>query len=170
MPEPFLPYPDVVYKTSFLAGLIEFHAEGRHTVWNYDAIAANFEKFVQSFRDYETKPTAGHVPDSTYWLIVDGEFAGRITVRHRLNDGLWKLGGHIGYEIRPSFRRHGLGKLIARLGLEKARLLGLRQVLITCDDDNIASTKIIETLGGVLEDKIHVEGHPALIRRYWVTL
>jgi len=44
-------------------------------------------------------------------------------------------------------------------------------VLITCDDDNIASRKIIEKNGGVLENTIPGE-HPngAMKRRYWVTL
>lgn len=166
----FLARPDCRYQDSFLAGLREFHAEGLHLEWNYDAIAAYFENFVRSLRDRETKPPPGQVADSYYWLIVDDQFAGRVSVRHTLTESLRRFGGHIGYEIRPSFRRQGYGKWIGRLGIEKARALGLRRVLITCDDDNIASARIIESLGGVLEDKIENEGRPALTRRYWVDL
>lgn len=170
MSAPFLAQPDILYRDSFLAGLQEFHAEGMHLEWNDEALAGHFENFVQSLRNRDRIYTPEQVPDSTYWLIVGGEFAGRVSVRHTLNDNLKRFGGHIGYEIRPSFRRRGYGRLIGQLGIEKARGLGLQRVLITCDDDNIASAKIIESLGGVLQDKIQNEGRPALTRRYWVDL
>ena len=57
-----------------------------------------------------------------------------------------------------------------QLGLEKAREIGLEKVLITCDDNNIGSIKIIETCGGVLENKIVTADSPIPKRRYWVTL
>ncbi|MBE1602632.1 putative acetyltransferase [Streptomyces stelliscabiei] len=42
------------------------------------------------------------------------------------------------------------------------------RVLITCDDDNVASARTIERNGGVLEDvRTTDEG---IKRRYWITL
>ena len=37
--------------------------------------------------------------------------------------------------------------------LPVARSLGIDQVLLTCDEDNIASCKVIEANGGALADK-----------------
>jgi predicted acetyltransferase len=170
MPEPFLTRPDAAYKDSFLAGLREFRAEGSHLDWDYDSIAAYFDAYVQSLYECETDPADDWVPETYFWLIVDGEYAGRVSIRHYLNDYLRKHGGNMGYEIRPLFQRRGYGSLIGRLGAVKARELGLQRILVTCDDDNIASAKIIDSLGGILEDKIWVEGHPKLTRRYWVEL
>lgn len=49
----------------------------------------------------------------------------------------------------------GYGTLLLKLGLEKAKELGLKdKVLIICDDDNIGSYKIIEKNGGILENKV----------------
>ena len=170
MAEPFLTRPDIAYKDSFLAGLREFRLAGSHLDWNYDGIATHFDTYVQSLHERETHPADDWVPESYFWLIADGEYMGRVSIRHYLNDYLRKHGGNMGYEIRPFFQRRGYGKLIGRLGAEKAREFGLQRILVTCDDDNIASARIIESLGGVLEDKIWVEGHPALTRRYWVDL
>jgi predicted acetyltransferase len=47
--------------------------------------------------------------------------------------------------------------------LPKARELGLDRVLITCDEDNGPSQRVIEANGGELE--FRGDG----IRRYWVT-
>lgn len=170
MHTPFLTYPDAAYRDSFLAALREFHAEGLHREWNEAAITSHFENFVESLRKRETTFAPGLVPESYYWLIVNGVFVGRVSVRHTLNASLRVFGGHIGYEIRPSFRRQGYGRLIAQLGLEKARALGLRRVLITCDDTNTASARIIESVGGVLQDTIRVKGRTVPTRRYWVAL
>ena len=43
-------------------------------------------------------------------------------------------------------------------------------ILITCDDDNIGSYRIIESNGGILENKIENEaaGEKFLTRRYWI--
>jgi predicted acetyltransferase len=39
-------------------------------------------------------------------------------------------------------------------------------VLVTCDDDNVASARVIEHCGGALEDVVEVRGSVAK-RRYW---
>ena len=53
--------------------------------------------------------------------------------------------------------------------LEIARdRLGIDPVLITCDDDNIGSIKVIERNGGVLENIVTGPDVPRPKRRYWI--
>ena len=54
-----------------------------------------------------------------------------------------------------------------RQSLEYIQGLGVTEVLITCDDDNLGSIKVIESQGGILENKVEFEG--TLKRRYWIT-
>mgnify|MGYP000958550425 CR=1 FL=1 len=55
------------------------------------------------------------------------------------------------------------------LALEKAKGMHISPVLITCNDDNIASARVIEKNGFVLKDKIlvSIDGKDYLTRRYW---
>ena len=80
------------------------------------------------------------------------------------------MGGHIGYEIRPSRRKQEYGKLILKYGLEQAKAFALERVLLTCDEDNLGSRKIIESQGGKLEYIIEVERWPVPVCRYWISL
>ena len=59
--------------------------------------------------------------------------------------------------IRPSKRNQGYGKKILQLALLKAKALGINKVLITCDETNIASKKIIEASDGVFENSIEIQ-------------
>ncbi len=165
--EPFLTRPDVRYRDSYIAAVREFHAEGTKPPWNYEMLERNFDEFVALRLSYASDPPPGYVPQTDYWLIAEGVYAGQIHLRHHLNATLRRYGGHIGYEIRPGMRRKGYGTLQCALGLQKAWDMGLERVLITCDDDNIGSIKIIEANGGVLENKMD-NGRRVLTRRYWV--
>lgn len=91
-----------------------------------------------------------HVPQTTYWLYIDGLPVGYGKIRHYLNDNLKNHGGHIGYVIRPSCRGKGYGKLKLKQMLKEANDLGIQDVLLTCNEGNIASRKIIESYNGVL--------------------
>ena len=94
----------------------------------------------------------GYVPTTELWW-VDGEVLGRIAIRHRLTPGLLEVGGHIGYDVRPSARRRGHATEMLRQALLIAGLMGIRRALITCDVGNIGSRTVIERNGGVLEDE-----------------
>lgn len=96
--------------------------------------------------------TADMVPATMYWLYINGVPVGYGKLRHRLNDHLRKIGGHIGYVIRPSERGKGYGKLILKEILAKAKGLGLERVLMTCMQVNAASRKVIEANDGVLSN------------------
>jgi predicted acetyltransferase len=99
---------------------------------------------------------------------VDGEVVGRVSVRHELTPSLLEVGGHVGYAVGPRFRRRGHATEILRQSLARLRDLGVELVLVTCDDDNTGSARVIEACGGVLEDVRTVEGHLPK-RRYWIT-
>jgi predicted acetyltransferase len=166
----FLTRPSITYKETFLAALKEFQQEGRNPGWDYALTAAHFERFVQDLCSRRDYPPPGKVPESIFWLIDDTTLIGRLSLRHHLTPHLLQFGGHIGYEIRPLSRRKGYGKAILRLGLDEARKIGIRRALITCDDTNMASAKIIESNGGVLENMVLLAGHDVPTRRYWVAI
>jgi predicted acetyltransferase len=102
------------------------------------------------------------VPCSYRWIVDDGRVVGTIALRHELNDVLLQIAGHIGYAVEPGSRRRGVAGAALRQALELAARRGLDAVLLTCDVDNLASARTIESAGGVLEDAR--EGK----RRYWV--
>jgi predicted acetyltransferase len=98
---------------------------------------------------------------------VDGQLVGRASIRFELNDFLAFRGGHIGYDVILAFRRRGYATAILRQSLVIARSEGVTAALITCDDSNVASSKVIESCGGVLE-KITLDEDGVAFRRYWI--
>jgi len=133
----------------------------------------DFEGFVKKFNDYTKGKNLpeGWVPASHFWLVnKDNLIIGSSGFLHKLTPYFRKYRGHIGYFIRPSQRQKGYGKLILALTLEKAKQFGLQRVLVNCYEDNIASKKIIEANGGVLEDIIMDENRKVPKRRYWIEL
>lgn len=111
----------------------------------------------------------GRVPGDHLVSIADGGIAGMLSVRHTLNDQLEQCGGHIGYAVRPACRRRGYATALLRHGLRVARHAGVPDaVLITCRDDNTASTAVIETCGGRLDDLVVNPATGRRTRRYWI--
>ena len=164
---------------SFLTAMAEFQAEGRggpgddsntgQAIRKYAsrwADPAEFARYVQQLegeaRDQSPR-RGGRVPQTTLWWVSGDEYLGRISIRHRLTAHLREIGGHIGYDIRPSARQHGHATAMLAAALPVARSLGIDPALLTCDDDNIASRKVIEANGGTLEDHRHGKA------RYWVS-
>jgi predicted acetyltransferase len=144
--------PSVEYKNSFIKAVKEYQAENLFNYQHLDIkdLEDNFEKYVEDVKN-EAKGIglpAGYVPHTVYWLVDDQGYIGRLDIRHQLNEFLDKFGGHIGYDIRPTRRLQGMGKLILKLAIEKARELGIKEAVITCDVDNMGSRRIIEANGG----------------------
>jgi predicted acetyltransferase len=171
--------PSAHYKDSFIEAVREFRNDDDYTHRNkwYRSLSipeleADFDAFVElelSHARGENIPE-GYVPYTNYWLVEGGEYIGQATLRHQLNEHLLKIGGHIGYDIRPSKRRLGYGNTILELALVKAKERGIDRALVTSDVRNTASQKIIEKNGGVFEGQsFNPEmGHDVL--RYWIDI
>ncbi|HJT04064.1 MAG TPA: GNAT family N-acetyltransferase [Pseudonocardiaceae bacterium] len=71
---------------------------------------------------------------------------GRTSIRPSLNDWLLAYGGYIGYVVLPEFRRRGLATEILRQSAIVARALGVGRILLTCDEHNIGSIRVIEPM------------------------
>ena len=111
------------------------------------------------------------VPASTFFAVRqnDGRVVGVINVRHELNAFLRSYGGHIGYGVRPSERRKGYAGEMLRQALEYCRTLGLQEVMLSCDKDNLASAATIRSNGGELEKEfVHTDGK--IVQVYWIRI
>lgn len=119
-----------------------------------------------SFESEDTCPK-DLVCATTYFLVDKNErVLGAINIRYTLNDYLLKYGGHIGYGVRPCERKKGYAKTMLKLGLKKAKELGIKNVLVTCDKNNVGSAKTIMANGGVLENEVKEDER--ITQRYWI--
>lgn len=113
----------------------------------------------------------GYVPSDSFLAVRknDNKLIGIIELRHRINTPILSTwGGNIGFSVRPSERGKGYAKEMLRQLLILCSELGIKRVLVTCNQENIASEKTIVANGGVLDHTICVDGKN--IKRYWISL
>ena len=122
---------------------------------------------LSSIKRGENVP-ADWVPSTLLVAEVDGQIVGRVSIRHELNQYLERTSGHIGVGVRPAARGLGYATTIFVQSLDITRELGLKKVLVTCDETNIASGKVIERNGGILENIIN-DADGKKVKRYWIT-
>lgn len=167
MPSFASPHPR--YQRSFLASVTELRAAGEDERWTGLTVfgeethtveeltdPAGFAAFAQRLHDLalpETPRPESKVAETKLWWVEGDEYLGGLSVRHELTDYLRELGGHIGYVVRPSARRRGNATAMLKAALPIARDLGIDPALVTCDDTNSASRRVIEATGGVFEDQ-----------------
>ena len=175
---PFLSLPTVEVAESFRAAMAEFvHGGPRRPrrrlhdrvevrtfgpSWDDPAAFAEYVRVLHAQAEEDALRPAGLVPCTTWWWVEGRDYLGRIALRHRLNERLLELGGHIGYDVRPSARRRGHATAMLAAVLPYAAAMGIDPALLTCDVDNDASRRVIERAGGELEDERQGK------LRYWV--
>ncbi|WP_049235744.1 GNAT family N-acetyltransferase [Moraxella canis] len=142
----------------------------------HGASLALFDRY-EDWLDFAHAPAGTPAPNEAFFKVADATFLGVdelgrvlgiINVRYELNNFLKAQGGHIGYSTHPDHWGQGIASQMLKLALTHCQEKGLTQVLITCDDTNLASAKVIENQGGILADKLSV--NDKITRRYWMTL
>ncbi|MTI47939.1 GNAT family N-acetyltransferase [Sporosalibacterium faouarense] len=130
----------------------------------YDIEFKDFSNFLQD--NIEMSKGIGlkseYVSQTMFWLMVNNKPVGIGKLRHYLNEHLREHGGHIGYCIRPSERGKGYGNIILKELLKESKKKGITEVLLTCNEDNVPSRKVIEYSKGILEEVN--EG----VCKYWI--
>ena len=165
--------PDLSYADEIIKYKEESLAEspiinGSAGLDRFSSIEIWFEELKK--RSCEDTVPKGLVPSSTYLGVreKDNYIVGMIDIRHYLNEYLTQVGGHIGYGVRKTERNKGYAKQMLKLALEKCKELKIKKVLITCDEDNIASEKVILSANAKLEDIRNIDGENK--KRFWIDL
>lgn len=144
------------------------------TDWRREGLAAYRWIFVRAWSDFdwyvalcEQARTAGCPPELTvpldvHWAFADETLVGELYVFLEPMNGE----NHIGYKVRPSYRRRGIASALLRYGLDFLRERGVSAARLTCGEANVASAAVIERAGGTrLTDRHGVGG---ILRRYVV--
>jgi predicted acetyltransferase len=129
-----------------------------------------FESYLKVLSDMKHDALPGFVNSTALFGFVSEEIVGKVNFRHSLNEKLMKVGGHIGYGVVSEHRGKGYAREMLKQTLAIALQHGLKRVLITCDEDNVASAKVIEKNGGVFENYYDPMDGTSKKKRYWITL
>ena len=168
--------PEEKYWLSFLDGVEEFKMYPTPYDTNGIKCGLKFTNFQDFMINIENDRLGvglkeGYVRQSRLWLINDDKFVGAFDIRHSLTDELKKLGGNIACYIIPSARRKGFASSGLKLCCKYAKeVLGLDEVLVTCNALNIASyktiLKVMHKFGGREDTPIILNDREE--RRVWI--
>ncbi len=89
------------------------------------------------------------LPFYYYDIFLKDRFIGRISMRIGRDFNSY-YNGNIGYEIEENFRGNNFAFKACKLVLLIAKAHGMKEIILTCDENNIPSYKTIEKLGGEL--------------------
>ena len=130
----------------------------------------DIDEFLAHLDTQENDPPRLMVPGTMFFLVEGEEILGVCEIRHFLNSGLLKYGGHMGYGVAPKHRGNGYAAEMVKMAMPFMKQVGIDRCLITCVQENIASAKTIENVGGVLENEVEIirNGLPKIGQRYWI--
>lgn len=162
------------YERAFLAMLDDFDRNDPHNTEFYAPAKQNFTAYVDTLRDEEQGRNLREnwVPCTTRWLLTDAaEVVGVTRLRHSIDTAfLAEHGGHMGYDVSPSFRGPGYGHLGLQTAMSEASGLRIDRVLLYTSEGNRASRAVIERAGGVLERIAHSSFWNEQLCTYWVAV
>jgi predicted acetyltransferase len=171
----FLVKPDLMYYEKYNDMMKEWVDSGTQIApWFLDKPFDTIEGFadlVQKLDELENANQDKQFSSTTSYFVIDGEdrLIGAASLRHYLTVKGLRTWGHCGYGVRPSERNRGYGTEILKLLLAEARGRRIYKVLVSAHRSNVASCKVIENCGGILEDTVtDPDDVNEQINRYWI--
>ena len=167
-------FPTLAYKEKAIAYINEFHEYGSQIngtggLDRYlgESTYEDWLKRIAADLDIANLPES-KIPALTYFFVreEDDAIVGMINIRLALNDFLRNEGGHIGYCVRPKERRKHYATDMLSCALKVCDRIGIKEVLVSCDKDNIASAAVIRRCGGVLKHELFSEKYGTTLQMY----
>lgn len=132
--------------------------------------AKNIEQWKKGIKKLEIKPAKNQVKTQQFLIIDKSAYlVGVIDFKYYLLPYQEINGGHVSYSIRKSER----GKGYAREALENIKIFArkhtdLKEIILTCDEKNILSKKVILSCGGVYQKQVII--NKRIIEHYIINL
>lgn len=171
--------PNIQYKEKVQEYIQEFIDAGTETINGSGGLDSHLVKDgyeawlgeVERKADV-TRKKPGEISASTFFYVRedDDRILGMVNIRYGLNEFLFNEGGHIGYSIRPGEQGKGYATQMLEQALLFCQFIGLDQVLVICEKNNVASARVIQKCGGVMENEIYSEHYDEVLQRYWITI
>ena len=157
---------------------MEFNLENNK--YPFEGVSNLKQVLEQSFEDfYNNLEENKHIDEiypayanQTTYVLVDesNHIYGLANIRHELKGKLFEIGGNVGYAIRPTERRKGYATVLLDLLLDKFRELNIKQALVTCRENNIASKKTMNKFLGKPDALVPSMYEGIMEYRYWIDI
>ncbi len=169
-----LVFPSLLYKEKAIKFINEFYEynsdiNGTGGLDGYLKNSAYEEWIKKVYADMDiANIPQQRVPALTYFYIRedDDKIIGMINIRLALNDFLKKEGGHIGYCIRPTERKKHYATDMLNSALKVCDTLGIKEIILTCDKINLASSNVIKNCKGELVAEFYSDTYKEDIQKY----
>ena len=120
----------------------------------------NYEEWLEKIEKESTQEVTDRVvPNDTFFIYreSDNRLVGIINIRKELNERYRNFAGNAGASIRPTERGKKYSEIILYGVLKYFNTLGVKHIMLDCDEKNIASSGSIKALGGVLTKKEYID-------------
>lgn len=169
-----LVFPNLLYKENAIDFINEFYeykseinGSGALDKYLRDSTYEEWLNKIYADIDIANIPKP-RVPALTYFYVreEDDKIVGMINIRLALNDFLKREAGHIGYCIRPTERKKHYATTMLNSALKVCDTLGIKEVILTCDKLNIASSKVIKNCNGKLVEEFYSDTYKEELQKY----
>jgi predicted acetyltransferase len=153
---------DMKYLTSYQQYLTECFNYG---LQKYQVAALEPKSYLESIIAHaQGQKLLNNTPaTSSYFCLIDDEVVGTIRYRRGNSAFIEQVIGHTGYDTKPSTRGKGVAKFMLSWLQEQVLT---EHIIVTCEHDNIASQKVIESCGGKFINQIYSTEKAAKVLRF----
>lgn len=110
----------------------------------------DFKEWVETINNNATIGNKNLGENLLYLCFDNNELIGLLSIRYDLSQEFRDKYGDIGYGVRPTKRNKGYATKMLEYGLSVCKQKGMKEVLIGCYKDNIASATVIKNNNGIL--------------------